>query len=247
MAFALTALGAALACAVEMLEALAIVLAVAVTRRPREATAGAAAALALCLALAVLIGPALLERIALAPLRLVIGVALLLFGLEWMRKAVLRLAGRRARSDSFQEFLDEQDELEAVAAPVPGRFDWPGATLAFKGVLIEGVEVILIVTALSERPGGRTPAVIGAAGAAVLVAGAGALLHRPLRRVPETELKYLVGILLSTFGTFFCAEGLDVRWPLGDAALPVIAVLWLAISQALVRRLTRHVSAAWAS
>jgi Ca2+/H+ antiporter, TMEM165/GDT1 family len=239
MAFVLTLLGAALACALEMLEALAIVLAVALTRRPREALLGALAAVAACGALGVVLGPVLLDRVAFAPLRLVVGIALLLFGLEWLRKGILRLAGRRSRSDSFAEFVEEQEALEALTLPAPGATDWAGATIAFKGVLLEGVEVILIVTALAARPAGRTPALLGAGLAAVATVGLGAALHRPLRRVPESELKYVVGLVLTSFGTFFTAEGLDVRWPLGDAALILLAGLWLAISQLMVRSLAR--------
>jgi uncharacterized membrane protein len=239
VAFVLTLLGAALACALELLEALAIVLAVALTRRPREAVLGALAAVVACAALGVVLGPVLIDRIALAPLRLIVGIALLLFGLEWLRKGILRLAGRRSRSDSFAEFVEEQEALEALTLPAPGQTDWAGATIAFKGVLLEGVEVILIVTALAARPGGRTPALLGAGLAAVATVGLGAALHRPLRRVPESELKYVVGLVLTSFGTFFTAEGLNVHWPLGDAALIVLAGLWLVVSQLMVRRLAR--------
>ena len=234
MAFALTALGALLACGLELLEALAIVLAVALTRRARDAVIGALAAVAVCGALAAAIGPALASDVPITPLRLVVGVALLLFGLEWLRKGVLRLAGRRSRSDSYAEFLEEQDALEGLALPAEGRPDWAGRTIAFKGVLLEGMEVILIVTALAARPGGATPALIGAGAAALGVTALGLVAHRPLRRVPETELKYVVGLVLTSFGSFFTAEGLNVHWPLGDAALLVLLALWLAVSQALV-------------
>lgn len=239
MAFALTALGAALACALEMFEALAIVLAVALTRRPRDAVLGALAAVLACAALAALLGPVLVSHIALQPLRLIVGVALLLFGMEWLRKGVLRLAGRRSRSDSYAEFVEEQEALEALELPPAGRPDWAGRTIAFKGVLLEGVEVILIVTALAARPGGEVPALLGAGIAALAVVALGFVLHRPLRRVPETELKYVVGLVLTTFGTFFCAEGLDVQWPLSDAALLVLLAFWLAVSQGLMAVLAR--------
>jgi Ca2+/H+ antiporter, TMEM165/GDT1 family len=235
VAFTLTLLGAALACALELLEALAIVLAVALTRRPRDAILGAAGAVVACGALGAIVGPVLLDRFAVTPLRLVIGVALLLFGLEWLRKSVLRLAGARSRSSSFKEFVEEREALEAVPLPPPGHPDWAARTIAFKGVLLEGVEVILIVTALAARPGGEVPALLGAAAAALLTVAIGIALHRPLQRVPETELKYVVGIVLTTFGTFFAAEGLNVHWPLEDAALLVIAAGWLVVSQVLVR------------
>jgi Ca2+/H+ antiporter, TMEM165/GDT1 family len=235
--FVLTAVGAALAVALELFESLAIVLAVALTRRPAAAVAGAVAAAVVCGLLAVLLGPVLVGRVAGDPLHVVVGVALLLFGMEWLRKGVLRLAGRRARSDSYAEFLAEREALLEVAPQAAGRFDWPGFVVAFKGVLLEGVEVILIVTVLAARPGGLAPALVGAACAVVLTVALGAVLHRPLRRLPESELKYVVGLVLTTFGTFFCAEGMGVRWPLGDAALLVVLGLWLTASQAAVRSL----------
>jgi uncharacterized membrane protein len=239
MTFALTLLGAALACALELLEAMAIVLAVAVTRRPRDAVVGAVAAALTCAALAVLLGPLLLDRVALGPLRLLIGVALLLFGLEWLRKGVLRLAGRRSRSSAFAEFVEEREALEAAALPPGGAPDWAARAVAFKGVLLEGVEVILIVTALAARRSGRLPALLGAGLAGVVTVGLGLALHRPLRRLPETELKYVVGLVLTSFGSFFTAEGFDVQWPLGDAALLVLAGVWLVVSQLIVHRLAR--------
>jgi uncharacterized membrane protein len=239
VAFVLTAVAAALACGLEMLEALAIVLAVALTRRPREAVLGAVAAALACGALAVVVGPALAAGVGGDALRLVIGTLLLMFGLEWLRKGILRLAGRRSRSDSFAEFIEEQEKLEAEAAPVPGTFDWPGFVIAFKGVLIEGVEVILIVSVLAARPAGAVPAIAGGAVALIAVIALGVIIHRPLRRVPETELKFAVGLVLSTFGTFFAAEGLGVDWPLGDAALLVILVAWGAVSWLFVHSLAR--------
>lgn len=237
MAFVLTAVGAALACALELLEALAIVLAVALTRRPREAILGAVGAVVACGALAAVLGPALVASFAGDALRLVVGVALLLFGMEWLRKGILRLAGRRARSDSFAEFLEEREALEALPAPAAGRFDWPGCVIAFKGVLLEGVEVILIITVLAARPSGLAPALVGGGAALLAVVALGAVLHRPLRRVPETELKLAVGLVLTTFGTFFAAEGLGVHWPLGDGALLVVLAAWAAVAFVLVRAL----------
>jgi uncharacterized membrane protein len=239
VAFALTAAGAALAVALELLEGLAIVLAVAVSRRAREAVLGAVAACAACGALAVLAGPVLLARVEGSGLSLVVGIALLLFGMEWLRKGVLRLAGRRARSSSYAEFVEEQEALESVPGVEADRFDWAGFAVAFKGVALEGVEVILIVTALGARPGGLAPAVVGAGAAFAIVVAIGVVLHRPLRALPETELKYVVGLVLTTFGTFFAAEGLGVSWPLGEAALLVVLVAWLVFSQALTFVLAR--------
>jgi uncharacterized membrane protein len=239
VSFVLTCAGAALAVALELFEAMAIVLAVGVSRRPRDAVIGAAAAAVACALLAALLGPVLISQIALAPLRLVVGVALLLFGLEWLRKGVLRLAGRRSRSSSYGEFLEEREALGALALPPEGVADWPARTVAFKGVFLEGVEIILIVTALAARPGGLAPALIGSGAAVLLTVGLGFVLHRPLRRVPETELKYMVGLVLTAFGTFFTAEGLNVDWPLGDTALLFLVAWWFVVSQAMVRALGR--------
>jgi uncharacterized membrane protein len=231
VAFVLTALGATLAVGLELLEALAIVLAVGSTRRWRDAVLGALGAAIVCGALAVVLGPLLLSRISLEPLRVVIGVALLLFGLEWLRKGVLRLAGVRSRSSSLQEYIEAKHELEEVALPPPGRADWPGRAIAFKGVLLEGVEIILIVTALAAHPGGLAPALFGSVAALVVVVALGAVLREPLQRVPETHLKYMVGIVLTTFGVFFVSEGMGVEWPLSDAALLYIAVFLALVSQ----------------
>jgi uncharacterized membrane protein len=223
-----------------MLEALAIVLAVGITRRFRDALIGAAgAAFALAL-LALVLGPVLISRVPLDPLRVLIGGFLMLFGLEWLRKGVLRLAHLRSPSDSFKEFVEEQEELESLALPPPGKPDWAGRTIAFKGVLLEGVEVILIVTALGARPGGLAPTLIGAGAALIAVIVVGVVLHAPLARLPETHLKYVVGIVLSSFGVFFAAEGLGVSWPGSDAALLYLAAAFLLISQLQIRVLTRE-------
>jgi uncharacterized membrane protein len=243
-AFVLTLAGAALAVALELLEALAIVLAVGSTRRWRDALLGAAGAVVLLAVVVVLVGPLLLARLPLEPLQVVIGVALLLFGLEWLRKGVLRLAGRRSRSDSFQEYLEEREAMEAMAAPEPGRPDWPARIVAGKGVLLEGVEVVLIVAALGAGPDGLTPALAGAGVAVALTLGVGLILHRPLARLPESHLKYAVGIVLSAFGVFFLGEGLDVAWPLEDGALLYIAGALLVVSQLQVRTLAREPLAA---
>ena len=239
MAFTLTLVGAALAVGLELLEALAIVLAVGLTRRFRDAVLGAAAAALVLTLLALVLGPLLIARVPLEPLRLVIGVGLLLFGLEWLRKGVLRLAGRRSPSSSFREFVDEREALEELPAPAPGTADWAARAIAFKGVLLEGIEVILIVTVLAARPGGLAPAMIGSALALSAVLAVGYRLRAPLQRIPETHLKYVVGIVLSAFGVFFAAEGLGASWPFDDLALAYIALIVLAVSQAQVAALTR--------
>jgi uncharacterized membrane protein len=243
-AFVLTLLGAALAVGMELLEALAIVLAVGSTRSWRDALIGAAGAVVLLAVAVVVIGPLVLARLPLGPLKVVIGTALLLFGLEWLRKGVLRLAGRRSPSNSFKEYVEEREALEGMAAPQPGRPDWPARVIAGKGVLLEGLEVVLIVAALGAGPDGLAPAVLGAGVAVAATLGIGFVLHRPLMRLPESHLKYAVGIVLSSFGVFFLGEGLGVEWPLGDAALLYIAATLLVVSQLQVASLAREPAAA---
>jgi uncharacterized membrane protein len=233
----LVALGAGVAVSVELLEALAIVLAVGVSRRWADALLGAAAATVACAALAVIVGPVLLASVPLDTLRLIIGVLLLLYGLEWLRKGTLRLAGRRSRSSSLKEYLEAQEELQEAPLPPAGTADWAGRVVAFKGVLLEGIEVVLIVSALAARPSGRAPALAGAAFATAAVLGAGAWLRKPLTRIPETELKWGVGVLLSAFGLFFAAEGMGAHWPGDDLALLYLAAVLAAASQLQSHRL----------
>jgi uncharacterized membrane protein len=123
--------------------------------------------------------------------------------------------------------------------PPPGVPDWAGRAISFKGVLLEGVEVILIVTALGARPGGLTPTLVGGILSVVLVVAIGLVLHAPLRRLPETHLKYVVGVVLTSFGVFFTAEGLDVEWPGADAALLYIAAVLVLVSQLRIAALAR--------
>jgi Ca2+/H+ antiporter, TMEM165/GDT1 family len=231
LTFLLVTLGAAVAVAVELLEALAIVLAVAVSRRWSDALVGAALAVAGCALLAALMGPVLLASVPLDPLRVTIGALLLLFGAEWLRKGTLRLAGRRARSSAQAEFLETRAALHDTPLPPPGTPDWAGRLVAFKGVLLEGVEIVFIVSALAARPSGPTPALLGALIAAGAVLSAGAWLRAPLARVPETELKWGVGVLLTAFGVFFAAEGLSVSWPAGDLAIVYVAFTLAAATQ----------------
>jgi Ca2+/H+ antiporter, TMEM165/GDT1 family len=183
------------------------------------------------IALCAAVGPALLSGADLSSLRVLVGVLLLLFGLEWLRKGVLRMAGLRRRGSSYEEYLEERDAL--ASDPAAADRDWAARIVAFKGVFLEGLEVGLIVLALGGSPGRMLPALLGTALALVAVVVIGLVLHAPLRRLPETQLKLGVGVALTAFGTFFTAEGLGVDWPLGDAALLYLAagfasVAWLA-------------------
>ena len=216
---------------IEMLEALAIVLAVGVERRMRDAVIGAVAAVLAVGLLVAAVGPALISGADLSSLRVVVGGLLLLFGLEWLRKGILRMAGLRRRSSSYEEYVEERAAL--AGDPALGEGDWAARVVAFKGVFLEGLEVGIIVIALAGSPGHALPAFLGAGLALVAVVVIGLLLHAPLRRLPETQLKLGVGVALTAFGTFFAAEGMGVEWPLGDAALLYLAagfagIAWLA-------------------
>ena len=235
----LLALGAGLAVALELLEAAAIVLAVGLSRRWSDALIGAGAAVLVCATVAIVAGPLLLQQLPEAPLEIAIGVLLLLFGLEWLRKGTLRLAGRKARSSALREHFETREQAEALPPPAPGRADWAARAVAFKGVLLEGVEVILIVTALAQADGARVPVLVGASLAVVAVAVAGAWLREPLARLPETELKYGVGLVLSAFGVVFLAEGSGASWPGGDLALLYCAAALALATQVQAHRLAR--------
>jgi len=244
--FLLTAGAAAVAVAIEMLEALAIVLAVGMARGFRDALIGAAAAAVAVVLLCLALGPALLGGADLHVLRVIVGSLLLLFGLEWMRKGILRMAGRRRRSSAYEEFIEEREALDGRLASGGGGPDWAARLVAFKGVFLEGLEVGLIVLALGGTPGHLAPALLGTAVALVLVVAIGLVLHQPLRRLPETQLKLGVGVALTSFGTFFTAEGLGVDWPLGDLALLYLAALFALTAWLATRRLVSEVAVAGA-
>ena len=222
---ALTA--AFLASLVEAVEALTIVLAVATVRGWRPAGLGATAGL-LSLALIVAgLGP-LLDRVPLHLLQLAIGVLLLLFGMRWLRKAVLRAAGIIPLHDEAAAFATETAGLREQASRHEARLDWLAALASFKAVLLEGLEVVFIVIAVSAGRGLLVPASAGALAACLMVAGFGFAVHRPLARVPENTLKFAVGVMLSAFGVFWTGEGLGVAWPGADLAIVAFVALFLA-------------------
>jgi uncharacterized membrane protein len=240
-----------LASAVEFVEALTIVLAMGVTRGWRSALAGVAAAVATLAAITVLAGYALAEWFPESLLQLVVGTLLLIFGLQWLRKAVLRSAGLRARSDEAGTYRAEVEAARAAGAERRLGLDWFGFVVSSKGVFLEGLEIVFIVITFGTTAGDVPAAAAGAAIAGAIVLAAGALAHRPLARVPQNTIKFAVGLLLSTFGTFWAVEGLGVfaeagetlEWPGGDAALPALLVAWSGFAWAAVRALRRGMPA----
>jgi uncharacterized membrane protein len=222
-----------LASLVEAVEALTIVLAVATVRGWRPAGLGALAGLMVLGLIVVALGP-LLDRVPLRLLQVVIGILLLLFGMRWLRKAILRSAGVIPLHDEATAFAAETAELREQARRHEARLDWLAGLASFKAVLLEGLEVVFIVIALGAGRGMLAPASAGAVAACLLVAGVGFIVHRPLARVPENTLKFAVGIMLSAFGVFWTGEGLGVAWPGADLAILAFAALFLAVSGAAV-------------
>jgi len=231
-----------LACGVEMVEALTIVVAVGVTRGWRWALWGAAAAVAVLAAVVAAVGPALVRYVPIDVLRVVIGVLLLVVGGQWLRKAVLRASGRKAKHDEDAIYAETVSELE-TAARRPGP-DWVAFAVSFKGVLLEGVEVVIIVLTLGIASHDIGLASLSAAVAFVLVCAVGALVARQLREVPENALKMAVGLMLVSFGTFWIGEGLGLHWPGSDLALPVLVVVYGLLAWVCVSVLSRTVAPA---
>jgi uncharacterized membrane protein len=229
---ALLAAAAFLACAVEMVEALTIVLAVALTRGWKPVRVGIAAALGALAVVVALLGPAL-TVLPLDALRVVVGFLLLAFGLQWLRKAILRSAGYLPMHDEKKIYEREVAETRAAQAVASGSFDWYAFTLSFKGVFLEGLEVAFIVVTFGAAHDDFPLMIVSAVAALIVVVIVGAIVHRPLTRVPENTLKFAVGVMLTSFGTFWGSEGAGASWPGGDAALLVLiagyAVLALGI------------------
>lgn len=232
MISALPAVTAAfLASLVEAVEALTIVLAVATVRGWRPAGLGALAGLVLLTVIVLALGP-LLDRVPLHLLQLGIGVMLLLFGMRWLRKAILRAAGAIPLHDEAAAFAGETAALLDKERQRLARLDWLAALASFKAVLLEGLEVVFVVIAVGA--GGRflVPASAGALLACAFVIAIGFVLHRPLARVPENTLKFAVGVMLSGFGVFWTGEGLGVPWPGEDLAIIAFAALFLVVARA---------------
>jgi uncharacterized membrane protein len=228
-----------LACVVEAVEATTIVLAAGTGRDWRSAGLGVGAALAALAVIVAALGPAVSE-IPLRGLRVVVGALLLIFGLQWIRKAVLRASGYKALHD--EEVLYARHLADAAGRQVRRTAfvpDWYGFTLAFKGVLLEGLEVVFIVLTFGSNDHNVGLAAIAAGCAVMLVTIAGVAVRAPLARVPENTMKFVVGIMLTSFGLFWGAEGAGARWPGSDAALLVIIPAIALYAVALVALLRR--------
>lgn len=229
-----------LASGVEFVEALTIVLATGLTRGWRSALIGTLAAIVVLAIAVALLGISLATFIHIETLRLIVGVFLLIFGMQWLRKAVLRYSGLKSLHDEDAIFAREVAELNSAGKTGTGMVDWFGFTVSFKAVLLEGLEVVFIVASFGASAGNLGLATVGAAIAAVVVVLAGLLLHRPLARVPENTMKYCVGLALVTFGTFWGGEGIGIEWALGDWSILLILAGYLAISWGLVQFFRRR-------
>jgi uncharacterized membrane protein len=228
-----------LASGVEMVEALTIVLAVGVTRDWRSALIGVGAATLALAAVVAALGPAL-TLVPIDALRLVVGALLLVFGLQWLRKAILRASGYKPLHDEDEIYARELAEARAAGREERAGIDWYAFTLSFKGVFLEGLEVAFIVLTFGSAQGSIPLAAAGAGGALVLVGAVGVAVRAPLSRVPENTLKFAVGIMLTTFGIFWTVEGVGGHWPGDDAALPVIILFVAATSLLFVSLLRRR-------
>jgi len=234
-----------LACAVEAVEALTIVLAVGVTRGWRAALQGVGVGLVLLGGVVGGLGPAL-TVLPLRVLRLVVGGLLLTFGLQWLRKAILRASGYKDLRDEGAAYQREVAAAEeAASSKKPLVDDWYAFTLAFKGVVLEGLEVAFIALTFGANQHDLPLAAVAAVAAVVAVAGAGVVLKAPLAKVPENTMKFAVGVMLTGFGVFWGAEGAGAEWPGGDAALPLVVGYVLAVALTAVWLLKRR-RAAWA-
>jgi uncharacterized membrane protein len=231
-------LSAFLASAVEMVEAMTIVLALGLARGWRSTLIGAAAATGALAVVVGALGPAL-TLVPIDSLRLVVGVLLLIFGLQWLRKAILRAAGYIPLHDEDEIFAREAAQARTANGEERLGLDWYAFTVSFKSVFLEGLEVAFIVVTFGSAQGSIPLAAVGAVAAILIVGIAGAAARTPLSRVPENTLKYAVGAMLTTFGVFWAAEGAGAHWPGEDAALPFILGYVLAVSFALVTLLRR--------
>lgn len=229
------AVPAFLASVVEAVEALTIILAVGVTRQWRSALYGAFAGLGVLTVLIAVFGTAIVLFVPLNALRILIGSLLLIYGLQWTGKAILRASGAKAKHDEELIYATEVKRLREEA-PVPATgLDGISFAVSFKGVLLEGLEVAFIVITFGTSAGRLDAAALGAVLAVVLVIAVGIFVHRPLSRVPENGLKFAVGLMLITFGTFWAGEGIGINWPASDATLILLLIAYLVVGLGAIR------------
>jgi uncharacterized membrane protein len=222
-----------LACAVEAVEALTIVFAVGTTRGWRSTLYGVGAAGVVLAAVTAILGPAL-SSIPIDSLRIVVGTLLILFGLQWLYKAILRAAGLKAQRDESTAYARATEAAAQAVKPTHGRMDWYSFTISFKGVLLEGLEVVFIVVTFGAAQDRVWVAALAAVAAVSVVVAAGFVVRGPLARVPENTLKFAVGVLLTSFGIFWTGEGIGADWPGEDASLLAIVAFMLLGSLAIV-------------
>lgn len=227
-----------LASFVEVVEAFTIVLAVGTFQGWRPALLGTFAGLVLLALLVLVLGP-LLGSIPIHGLQFVVGVLLLLFGMRWLRKAILRAAGIIALHDELAAFAGETANLREDARRHELRFGWIAGITAFKAVVLEGIEVVFIVIAVGAGRGLLWPASLGALAACVIVLVIGLVVHKPLSRVPENTLKFGVGVMLSAFGVYWTGEGLGIVWPGRDLAIVAFTAIFLGVGLGLAALLRR--------
>jgi len=221
--------------AVESVEALTIVLAVGLTRGWRSPLYGAVVALVALAVLVLLFGQLIVTRVPELTLKLIIGTLIVLFGLRWLHKAILRSAGVIAMHDENKSYEDTLKELHGS----PLRQDWVAFTIALKGVFLEGMEVVFIVVAVGGTSGGLHIAVAGGLLAMIAVAVLGVVVRKPLAQVPENTLKYAVGVILASIGTFWAAEGMGATWPLDLVSVLGIAAIYFGASRVAVMMVRR--------
>ncbi len=231
-----------LAASVEMVEALTLVLAAGVSRGWRSAFLGSGAAVVVLLLVVAVFGVAILRLVPIDVLRIGLGLFLLLFGLKWLKKAILRQSGRKPVHNEDAVYTREVSALADSPHSVRG-IDGEGFATAFNGTLLEGLEVALIIVAVGRATGQLGSAALGAVAAVVLVGAAGVALRKPLARMPENLLKYVVGLMLTTFGTFWAGEGVGVNWPGKDLSVIGLLVLFLMVSLVAVQRLRAPIPA----
>ncbi|HKV83362.1 MAG TPA: hypothetical protein VJN88_02320 [Ktedonobacterales bacterium] len=243
------AIAAFLASCVEFVEAFTIVLVVGVTVNWRSSLAGAAAAAGALAVIVAVFGTAIVTLVPIDALRLVVGLLLVLFGMKWLKKAILRYAGLKAIHDEEAIYEEHLAELRARGEAPPAKLDPFGFVTSFKSVLLEGLEVAFIVITFGLQANTKTQkngipiAAIGAVAAFIVIVTLGSVVRAPLQRVPENTLKFVVGVMLASFGTFWGGEGLGITWWKQDLSLPILVVFYLLVALALIQWLRPYAPA----